>query len=94
MHTDWVDVVYILAVVIVVYSGYRKSIRFRKDLNAVPNDMKEAFLRQRETHSFWEAGAARDLPRFIAVIGYVLAAIALIIILFYLAVMAHFVITG
>jgi hypothetical protein len=92
----WLELTIFLVLGGTVFLGCWKSRRFHKEFQKYSDDQKEAFLRQlskegylMERARFWEAGAVTKLPSVFAAIGYVLAAIALLVILFYLVVIVY-----
>lgn len=93
---SWLELIIFLALGFTTFFGCRKSRRFHNEFQNYSYDQQGAFLRQlnkegylKQRARFWEAGAVTKLPPVFAVIGYFLAALALLVCLFYLVVIIY-----
>jgi hypothetical protein len=82
---DLIDILYVLVIAAAVYFGYRKSNKFYREYHSLPDEMKPEYIQQKGPLGFWEAGSVRKLPTCIAIIGYTLVALVLLVILTYIA---------
>jgi hypothetical protein len=86
---DLLDILYVLVIAAIVYFGYRKSNKFYREYNSLPDEIKPEYLQQKGRLGFWEGGSVTKLPACLAIICYTLVVLVLLVILAYIVFFAY-----